>query len=167
MGGPDRDENVGDASEAVRQGANAMTEFFFIDNAIRYFTSNSLGTIAGDFLFHTFWLFLLALVLQSLKQYAERNAAPKWLVTTLRVLYVPAYAYDVFYSSIFPVISVLFWEIPPRRKTKVLGVTLTHRLEPLTRRLQRHQPTFGYRGNVARVLCRLIALIPGWKEHCI
>ena len=144
-----------------------MTEFFFIASAIHYFTSHSLIAIAGDLLFHTFWLFVVALALQSFKQYAEKHAAPKWLVRLLRILYVPAYGYDVFYSSIFPVISLLFWEIPPRRVTHVLGLKITHRLEPLTMRLRRHQPMFGWRGNVARVFCRLVALIPGWKEHCL
>lgn len=143
-----------------------MTELFLVSWAIHYFASNSLAAIAGDFLFHTLWLFVIALVLQSLKQYAERNAGPMWLVKALRVLYVPAYAYDVFYNSIFPVISLLFWEIPPRRKTKVLGRTITHRLEPLTRRLQRHYHVAGYRGNVTRLFCWLIHKLPGWWDHC-
>lgn len=143
-----------------------MTEFFIIANAIHYFSANSLATITGDTLFHTFWLFVVALVLQGLKQYAERNAGPKWLVKLLRILYVPAYGYDVFYSSIFPVVSVLFWEIPPRRKTRILGRSVTHRLEPLTRRLQRHYHVAGYRGNVARAFCWLIQKLPGWGDHC-
>jgi hypothetical protein len=121
-----------------------------------------LGAVQG-FLLHTFLLWIAFAALMALKRHAETHAWPLWSVKLLRVLFVFGYGYDCWFNTRYGTLA--FAELPPVRENVIMGITIKHRFEPFTSRLQRHYPISGWRGNEARIFCALIHLID--KRHCL
>ena len=117
-----------------------------------------------DFALYTLLLWLAFRVLMLLKRHAETHAWPMSAVKVLRVLFGVGYVYDCWFNTRYGTLA--FAELPPVRENQVLGITIKHRFEPFTSRLQRHYFKLGWRGNLARIFCdRMIHPID--KGHCL
>jgi len=138
------------------------TEIGILIWLIHWLADVGLIAAAQSFVTHTVVLWLTFTALMLLKRHAETHAWPKWAVTTLRILFVPAYIYDCWFNTRYGTLA--FLEFPPARENQVLGITIKHRFEPFTSRLQRHYLTAGWRGNEARLFCWLIEKVD--KRHC-
>ncbi len=118
---------------------------------------------ARSFLFHTVALWLAFSALMLLKRRAETRAWPRWAVKVLRMVFVPAYAYDCWFNTRYGTLA--FLEFPPLRVTHFKGLKIFHRFEPFTSRLKRHYRKAGWRGNLARIFCWLAHRAD--KGHCL